>query len=220
MNGTALFRRAVATAAIATLAVLVLPGFASAEAATLSRGSSGPAVAALNARLAELSYLPAGTRSSRFTAATHHGVIAFQKLNGLAPDGEVGPRTRAALEKAKRPRPRLARDGRRIEVWRARQVAFLVVNGKVARTIHVSTGKRGYTTPGGSYRVFRRERMSWSVSYRVWLPWAAYFNRGIAFHGYRDVPTYPASHGCVRVPMPFAAEVYGFARIGTRVHVL
>ena len=220
MNGNALFSRALATGAIATLAVLALPGLGSAEAATLSRGSSGPAVAALNSRLAELSYLPAGTRSSRFTAATYHAVVAFQKVNGLARDGVVGDRTQAALEKAKRPNPRLARDGRRIEVWRARQVAFLVVNGKVSRTIQVSTGKRGYTTPAGSYRVFRRERRSWSYSYRVWLPWAAYFNRGIALHGYRDVPPYPASHGCVRVPMPFAPGVYDFARIGTRVQVL
>ena len=83
-----------------------------------------------------------------------------------------------------------------------------------------STGKAGYTTPRGRFSVYRRERRSWSYSYRVWLPWAAYFNRGIAFHGYRTVPVYAASHGCVRVPFPFARELYAFARLGTRVDVL
>ena len=67
---------------------------------------------------------------------------------------------------------------------------------------------------------YRREQRSWSYSYRVWLTWAAYFNRGIAFHGYRTVPVYAASHGCVRVPFPFARELYAFARLGTRVDVL
>ena len=201
---------------LATAALLV----PSAHAASLSQGSSGAAVAALNERLAELTYLPAGTSSSRFTRATHHAVVAFQKLNGLVPDGAVGPRTRAALADAERPRPHLALAGRRAEVSRSLQVAFLVVDGEVVRTIDVSTGKPGYTTPAGTFRVFRRERMSWSYSYRVWLPWAAYFNGGIAFHGSRDVPTYAASHGCVRIPTPFAREVYRFARMGTSVTVL
>ena len=218
MTRVAVRHKALATAAVLTLALLSLPSLAGA--ATLSKGSRGPAVAALNSRLAELSYLPSGARSSRFGSATHHGVVAFQMLSGLSPDGVVGPRTRAALVAAERPRPRLALRGRRIEVARSAQLAFLVAGGGVVRTIHVSTGKRGFTTPAGTFRVFRREVRSWSYSYNVWLPWAAYFNGGIAFHGHAQVPPYAASHGCVRIPMPFAEEVYDFARIGRTVKVL
>jgi peptidoglycan hydrolase-like protein with peptidoglycan-binding domain len=209
--------KTLAAAFVLTLALLALPSIA---AATLSKGSSGPAVAGLNMRLAELSYLPAETRSSRFGPATYHGVVAFQMLNGLAPDGVVGPRTRAALETAERPRPRLSLAGSRIEVARSAQIAFLVKGGEVARTIHVSTGKSGFTTPAGTFRVYRREVKSWSYSYHVWLPWAAYFNGGIAFHGHAQVPSYAASHGCVRIPTPFAEEVYRFARVGRVVKVL
>jgi lipoprotein-anchoring transpeptidase ErfK/SrfK len=54
----------------------------------------------------------------------------------------------------------------------------------------------------------------------VWLPYASYFNRGIAFHEYHDVPAVPASHGCVRLPAPEAPTVYAFATVGTRVTVL
>lgn len=215
-------RSRLAALGVATLALLALPGLAPAKAAgaTLSQGSSGPAVAALNQRLAELTYLPAGAHSSRFRAATRHAVVTFQMLHGLAPDGVVGPRTKAALAKAERPKPRLRLAGSRIEVVRSAQIAFLVRSGKVLRTIHVSTGKAGYTTPAGTFRVFRREQRSWSYSYSVWLPWAAYFNGGIAFHASRDVPPYPASHGCVRIPGVFAKEVYDFARMGRVVKVL
>ena len=88
------------------------------------------------------------------------------------------------------------------------------------RTISVSTGAPGYDTPAGSYSIFRKEEMSWSVPFEVWLPWASYFVGGIAFHEYPDVPPYPASHGCVRVPRYDAKLVYDFTPIGTPVAVL
>jgi peptidoglycan hydrolase-like protein with peptidoglycan-binding domain len=210
-------RPAAAGALAAALVAVLAP--AAAEASLLAKGSKGAKVAKLNARLAELTYLPAGAASTRFTLGTHHAVVAFQKLSGLDPDGLVGPLTRRALAKASAPAPRVDRRGRRIEVWRAKQVAFLVAKGKVVRTVDVSTGKARFRTPAGSFRVFRRERMSWSYKYEVWLPWAAYFNGGIALHAWAHVPPWPASRSCVRVPRPFAREVYRFARLGTRVEV-
>ena len=47
-----------------------------------------------------------------------------------------------------------------------------------------------------------------------------YFDGGIAFHGYPDVPVVAASHGCVRVPPKFAREVYNLLPLGTRVDVI
>ena len=46
-----------------------------------------------------------------------------------------------------------------------------------------------------------------------------YFIRGYAIHGYYDVPTYAASHGCLRIPVPDAAAVFGWARYGYAVDV-
>ena len=53
------------------------------------------------------------------------------------------------------------------------------------------------------------------------MPYANYFHGGYALHGYPDseVPAYPASHGCVRIPMDFALEVYDFLRIGDAVRI-
>jgi lipoprotein-anchoring transpeptidase ErfK/SrfK len=48
-----------------------------------------------------------------------------------------------------------------------------------------------------------------------------YFNGGIAVHGYTSVPTYPASHGCVRVSIAAMNLLWlgGRMGIGTRVNV-
>ena len=195
-------------------------GFPAVAEARLAYGSRGRAVRALNAQLADLTYLPRARVSDRFTTSTFHAVVAFQKYAGLARDGIVGPRTQAALRRAEVPRPPTTRGGKRIDVSLDDQLAFLVEHGRVRRTVAVSTGRRGYATPRGRFAIYRRERRSWSVPYSVWLPWAAYFTGGVAFHAYPDVPPYPASHGCVRVPPPMAREVYEFAQLGTRVRVV
>jgi len=100
---------------------------------------------------------------------------------------------------------------------------LLIQDNVVVRTIHTSTGKSGFTgelgTPAGTFKVTRKERRSWSVPFQVWLPDAVYFNGGIAFHGYPDVPAYPASHGCARLPLVEAPVVYAFLAVGDRVTV-
>ena len=78
---------------------------------------------------------------------------------------------------------------------------------------------RGFHTPTGAFRVYRRELRSWSYLYRVWLPCALYFQEGHAFHGYYSVPSYPASHGCVRMTLADAPSVYPFAPLRTPVIV-
>jgi lipoprotein-anchoring transpeptidase ErfK/SrfK len=100
-----------------------------------------------------------------------------------------------------------------------RQVMLLVANGRVQRAIHVSTAASGHWTPHGRFRVLRKEVMSWSVPFQAWMPYANYFSGGFAIHGFASVPSYPASHGCIRVPMVEAPGVYSFAGYGTPVLV-
>ncbi|MFN2468722.1 MAG: L,D-transpeptidase family protein [Gaiellaceae bacterium] len=173
---------------------------------------------AIQDRLAELRYLPRAAVTGRWDYRTEQAVLALQSWSGIDRDGEVGPQTLGVLGEAEVPEPRRSQ-GKRIEVYRSRGVALLVVGGAVRRAIHVSTGAPGFETPLGSFQVFRKERFSWSVPYRLWLPHASYFTGGVAFHAHSEVPTHPASHGCVRVPYPEAPVVYAFASIGTRVLV-
>lgn len=170
-------------------------------------------------RLAQLTYLPANAVDGVYGYQTQQAVMAFQSWEGLGRDGVAGPITKGALRTAKRPQKSSSGPSRRIEVYRERGVALLISDDRLKRAIHVSSGAPGTDTPSGSYSVFRKELQSWSVPFSVWLPYASYFNNGIAFHEYPDVPPYPASHGCVRVPAPEAKRVYGFATIGTAVVV-
>jgi lipoprotein-anchoring transpeptidase ErfK/SrfK len=168
-------------------------------------------------RLISLGYLPPGAATGRWDDRTFHAVMAFQAWHGLVRDGIVGPQTLAALERASPPRP--AGKGRRVEVYRERGVTLLVERSGLVRALHSSSGAPGFVTPRGNYAVFRKEERSWSVPYRVWLPYASYFNGGIAFHAWADVPAGPASHGCVRLPPQEAPFAYRFMAIGTPVSV-
>jgi peptidoglycan hydrolase-like protein with peptidoglycan-binding domain len=186
-----------------------------------AKGSAVTGTRAVQRRLAELHYLPKSAVDGRNGYRTQQAVIAFQAWEGLQRDGIVGPVTSAALANARRPRPRGSGPSRRIEVFRSKGVALLVRDDRTKRAIHVSTGipAPSTITPAGTFEVFRKELNSWSVPFQQWLPYASYFYRGIAFHEYASVPTYPASHGCVRVPAPEAKYVYRFASIGTTVIV-
>ena len=174
----------------------------------------------LQQRLADLGYLPADGVDGVAGEQTRFAVLGFQKWEGLGRDGVAGPATRAALDRARRPTPRTSAPGRRVEVLLDRQLALYVESGRVVRTLHVATGARGFETPAGRYAVFRKEQRSWSVPYKVWLPWASYFVGGVAFHESPDVPAGPASHGCVRVPPADARWLYDRLPNGTAVTVL
>ena len=168
--------------------------------------------------LAELGYLAPELVSGEADDATAVAVLEFQKWTGLPRDGVLGEATLQALERAMRPRPVTLVPGRHVEILLDRQLALLVDDGRVVRAVHISSGAGG-RTPAGAFRVYRKERLSWSVPFEVWMPWASYFTGGIALHEYPIVPTYPASHGCVRVNRD-APFLYEFATYRTPVVVL
>ena len=180
------------------------------KAPPLSYGARGPAVTGLERRLASLGYALRGS-DGLYAGDTRDAVLAFQKVTGLPRTGRVDSQTWRALGSARRPAPRVS--GSHIEVYKSRQVAFEVRNGRVVGIIHVSTGATG-NTPLGSWHVYRKVT-GWD--WVLWYP--LYFLRGFALHGYPDVPAYPASHGCVRLPMWFAPGLNARWPYGTTVRV-
>jgi Putative peptidoglycan binding domain/L,D-transpeptidase catalytic domain len=181
----------------------------------LQLGSHGAAVRALQSELAWLIYLPSSAVDGVFGMRTWHAVVAFQSWSGLVRDGVAGPRTRAALAHARIPGPWSTATG--FEVHISQQVLLIVAGGRVQRCIHVSTGRPGWPTPVGHFTIQSRSLMSWSVTFQVWMPLAQYFDDGYAMHEFSDVPAYPASHGCIRVPSEEAQIVWQFGRIGMRL---
>jgi cell wall hydrolase len=176
----------------------------------LSAGSAGPSVYELDRRLNELHYA-LGQVDGYFGRDDVDAVIAFQKLHGLPRTGSVDTRFWTELQRAQVPRARYPGD--HVEVSKDRQVLFLVRNGSVALIVPVSTGATG-NTPLGVWHVYRRVA-GWD--WVLWYP--TYFTGAFAIHGYPDVPPYPASHGCVRVPMWVAQRLFEADDYGTTVYV-
>jgi N-acetylmuramoyl-L-alanine amidase len=175
---------------------------------SLALGSRGPSVLTLERRLAELRYAIRGA-DGLYGQDTVEAVLAFQKVNRLPRTGRVEPWLWRRLAGATVPRP--ARGGTYLEVDKTRQVLFVVRAGAVDRIVHVSTGATG-NTPLGTWRVYRKVG-GWD--WVLWYP--MYFKGGFAIHGYPSVPAYPASHGCVRIPMWLAPALFGANGYGTTV---
>jgi peptidoglycan hydrolase-like protein with peptidoglycan-binding domain len=168
--------------------------------------------------LVDLGFMDRSGLTGSVDMQTSTAVLGFQKWIGLPRDGSLDPQVIAALDRATRPEPKLRKPGRRVEIQLRRQLALLIEDNRVIRAVHISSGAYG-KTPTGSFRVYRKERYSWSVPFKVWLPWASYFTGGVAFHEFGSVPTYAASHGCVRVNHYDAQLLFGFAEVGTPVDV-
>jgi hypothetical protein len=200
---------------VTTLRLGMRPG-----APRLQEGEGGYrySVRGLQLRLWTIGFLDRSDVTGSLDYRTSQALLAFQGWEGIAKTGTVTGRTQVALFKATRPKPRSRGSGRRVEIHRDRGVLLAIERGEVVRAVHTSTGAGGIT-PAGDFRVYRKERMSWSVPFQVWMPYAAYFRGGIATHEYPSVPPYPASHGCVRLPAGEAERIYRFVEIGTPVTV-
>lgn len=73
-------------------------------------------------------------------------------------------------------------------------------------------------TPGGVFNFTRRvEGVRQSSLGGMWDP--VYFNYGIAVHGALNVPTYPASHGCIRIPLSLSPTFQEITATGDQVFV-
>jgi lipoprotein-anchoring transpeptidase ErfK/SrfK len=82
----------------------------------------------------------------------------------------------------------------------------------------VSTGMKGHSTPMGVFSVIQKHKMHRSniysgapMPYMQRITWS-----GVAMHA-GVLPGYPASHGCIRMPMAFAVKMWNWTRMGARV---
>jgi L,D-transpeptidase-like protein/PKD domain-containing protein/putative peptidoglycan binding protein len=178
---------------------------------SLGPGSAGASVYELDRRLHEL-HFALGRVDGYFGLDDLDAVTAFQKLHGLPRTGTVDARVWRELQRAQIPRARYPGD--HVEVSKGRQVLFLVRNGKVALVVPVSTGATG-NTPLGHWRVYSRVPGYNAKA----MYYSSFFVGGFAIHGYASVPPYPASHGCVRIPLWVAYRVFSLIDYGTAVYI-
>jgi lipoprotein-anchoring transpeptidase ErfK/SrfK len=102
---------------------------------------------------------------------------------------------------------------------RAQRLTVYDANGIVAEA-PVSTGRVGYATPMGVFTILEKNRVHFSNLYgnapmpnMQRITWS-----GVALHA-GDLPGYPASHGCIRLPHGFSKKLFGMTKMGARVIV-
>jgi peptidoglycan hydrolase-like protein with peptidoglycan-binding domain len=146
--------------------------------------------------------------------ATARGVLAFRKTNELGRDGYATKDVFAMLMRGQGAfKLRYPKAGKHVEFDWSRQVLVLARGGRPYRTYHTSSGAPATPTVFGSYRFYLQTPGTNSKG----MVHSSYFIGGYAIHGYASVPSYPASHGCLRVPIPNALSIFNWIDIGDRI---
>jgi hypothetical protein len=181
----------------------------------LGPGSSGASVRLLQSELSQLHY--AIPLSGVFDEATGRALIAYRKMTGLNRIAYAGADLFRRLSRgAGGFQVRYRHDGRHVEANLTRQVlAEIEPHGRVRAIYTMSSGKPSTPTVIGRFSVYSKTLGTNSHG----MVDSNYFIRGYAIHGYAEVPTYAASHGCLRVPIPNAASIYSWVQYGTPVDV-
>ena len=154
-------------------------------------------------------------------------LIAFQKWQNREVTGALTLDEVKAIAAARAPRAREL-GYEHVEVDLDRQALMLVSEDGRVRVLPVSTGNNktfidegqeslAYT-PRGRFLVYLKER-GWHTGSLGSTYYANFISGGVAIHGSRSVPSEPASHGCIRIPMFAAREVSRLLKLGTIVLV-
>lgn len=198
----------------------------------------GAETARIQQRLLDAGFWLSGVDGD-YGLTTRQAVMAFQKYSGLEASGKVDDATAAALTVVtSRPKPQTTDLGVVVEVDKTRQLLMVVNDGKLSWVINTSTGSGQWfleqnqkdpnkwelgrsITDSGHFKIRRERSEGWWAGDLGEIYRPKYFNGGIAIHGSRSIPNYPASHGCVRVSVP-AMDMLWASRmlpIGTKVWV-
>ncbi len=178
-------------------------------------------------RLSEMGY-GTGRVDGVIDGATRSALIVFQKWEGRKVTGRLSRADFDAIMNASAPQARES-GYKHVEVDIDRQVLLLTDSeGAVTKILPVSTGSnKQYKekrmsglayTPRGRFRV-EAKIAGWRKSPLGLLYYPSYFSGGVAIHGNPSVPNQPESHGCVRIPMSAAIEIFRQLPLGTIVLV-
>lgn len=98
------------------------------------------------------------------------------------------------------------------------QLAFAYADHELIGVSTISSGTEDNPTPTGIFPILEKKRMHRSIKYdNAPMPFMQRLDQfGIALHG-GNLPGYPASHGCVRLPPAFAAKLFAATSVGTTV---
>lgn len=118
-----------------------------------------------------------------------------------------------------------------IEIDLSNQKLIAKENGKSIITSSISSGRVGYTTPRGKFKILEKDRMHISNRYPIVdkeagirggakMPYMLRVtNTGVAIHA-GEMVNYPDSHGCIRIPYGKAMQLFKWTDVGTKVSIV
>ena len=177
-------------------------------------GSRGSFVELIQQRLAALHfYIP---QTGVYDAGTGWALDAYHRLLHWGTYQTLDGRTISyLLDGFGAFKVRFPSHGRHAEGNLSLQLVALVDGWHVVSIYPTSSGKPSTPTILGDFRVYSKVA--------GYLPdgmyYSNFFHTGYAIHGYNPAPDYPASHGCMRVPIVDAISIYNWLKIGDWVDV-
>jgi hypothetical protein len=158
-------------------------------------------------------YMP---QSGVWDLQTELAIEAYHRLVGRGTSSTLDPTTLTDLLDGRGAFPvHYPHNGRHAEGDLSLQLIALIDGSKVQAIYPISSGKPSTPTILGNYRVYMRTP--------GYLPdgmyYSDFFIRGYAIHGYDPAPNYPASHGCMRLPISDAISAFDWLAIGDWVDV-
>ena len=177
-------------------------------------GSKGLAVRVLQRRLKAMGYVTGAP--GLYDARTARAVLAFRKVTGMARVQEATEDVfRKLAHGAGRFKVRFPKQGHHVEADLSLQVMALIDGAEVQRIYPISSGKPSTPTVLGTFRVYSKTPGTNAKG----MVFTSYFHGGYGIHGYAEVPTFAASHGCLRTPVPDAVPIFRWIRYGDAVDV-
>ena len=108
-----------------------------------------------------------------------------------------------------------------VVIDKSRQMLRAYEGNQVVMETHISTGRRGRETPNGRFRAQSKALMHYSRLYdNAPMPYSVQIAGTYFIHGFSSVPNYPASHGCIRLPVDSARQFYQWVDSGTPVDIV
>jgi lipoprotein-anchoring transpeptidase ErfK/SrfK len=179
---------------------------------SLNPGATGYSVQVMQLLLHDIGYVPG--KFGVYDARTARAVLAFRKMSSLARITTASHTVlRRMINSGGRFEVRYPDHGHHVEGDITHQVLALIDGDEVERLYHMSSGKPSTPTVLGNYKVYGKVPGTNSHG----MIHSSFFIGGYAIHGYESVPTYPASHGCLRVPPEDAYAIYSWIQLGDRV---
>lgn len=163
-------------------------------------------------------------------AGSHSRPVAPPATVPPSPQATEAPVPAWTMEPApENPDPRHP-NGDVIEISIAKQRLTAWRDGRVVHRFVISTGRTGYETPPGHYKILEKYENRWSRKWSVWMPYAMRWYQGYFIHQlpHKDGSSYnigatklgrPDSHGCVRVNVDDAERLFRWTKVGTPVWV-